>query len=149
MKDKNQLAEITVSYRPAISTKPVVKSAFDAFIALQEFFDEDTLALKEQAVVLYLNRSSRVIGGYKLATGGIAGTVVDVRLILSAALATAATSFILAHNHPSGSLQPSKADVEMTTRVKEAARIMDIVMQDHIIISPYRQYYSFADEGLM
>jgi DNA repair protein RadC len=98
--------------------------------------------------VLYLNRANRVIGSYQLSKGGITGTIVDVRLILSVALKTLATGLILARNHPSGNLKPSKADIQLTKKVKQAAKLMDIEELDHMILSS-NEYFSFTDDGVM
>lgn len=98
---------------------------------------------------MYLNRANRVIGVYKVSVGGITGTVADPRLILSVALKSAATSIILAHNHPSGNLKPSRADLELTTKIKTAAQLMDITVLDHLIVTSDEGFLSFADEGLM
>ena len=149
MNPLTEVAEIQVSYRPAISNKPVIKSTFDAYIVLNEFFPEDKIALQEMFVVAYLNRSSRVIGVYELSTGGITGTVADVRLILGTALKVAATSLIIAHNHPSASLVPSRQDIDLTLKVKEAARFLDLTVMDHLIITWENRYYSMADEGII
>ena len=98
---KERVAEIQVSYLPTTNKKPVVKTAFDAFIELIEFFPTGTISLHERFVAMYLNRSNRVLGVYELSKGGITGTVVDLRLLLSVALKVAATGIILCHNHPS------------------------------------------------
>jgi DNA repair protein RadC len=146
---KERVAEIQVSYRPAISNKPVIISALDAFVEIVEFFPSDTIALQEKFVVMYLNRCNRVLGVYPLSTGGITGTMVDIRLILSVALKVAATGIILAHNHPSGNLLPSSADKDLTGKIKDACKYFDISVFDHLIIGPDRKYYSFADEGVL
>ena len=144
------VAEIEVSYRPAISNKPIIKSALDAYVVLKPFFPENLIALKEIFVVVYLNRCNRVIGLYELSSGGITGTVADIRLILGIALKVVATSIILAHNHPSGFLKPSKADELLTSKIKEAVKYMDIQLVDHLIISQTEgAYYSFTDEGVL
>ena len=150
VKEDFKVAEISVSYRPAIANKPFIVSSLDAYVLFKPFFPESTIHLQEQFMVMYLNRANRVLGIYPMSIGGINGTVVDIRLILSIALTTAATSIILAHNHPSGNMKSSKADVELTTRIKEGAKIMDIKLFDHLIISPVDGVYSsFADEGLI
>ena len=146
---KEGVAEIQVSYRPAISNKPLIISALDAFVEMVDFFPPDTIALQEKFVVMYLNRCNRVLGVYPLSTGGITGTMVDIRLILSVALKVAATGIILAHNHPSGNLQPSSADKMLTQKIKEACSFLDISVMDHIILNPKGEYASFADEGWM
>jgi DNA repair protein RadC len=102
----------------------------------------------EEFWVLFLNRSNKVIDKRKISQGGITGTVTDIRLILKKALDNLATSLILCHNHPSGNLQPSDADIAITRRLKESSSIMDISLLDHIIIAG-KNYFSFADENLM
>ena len=96
----------------------------------------------------FLNNSNRTFGFSIASIGGITGTVVDVRLILRDALLTGSTSIILAHNHPSGSLNPSGADIAITEKVQKAAALMDIKLLDHLIITE-SQHYSMADEGRM
>lgn len=102
----------------------------------------------EEFWVLLLNRSNKVLTRYKISQGGIAGTVIDVRLILKSAIDNLASSIILCHNHPSGNMQPSDMDRQITQKMKEAGKIMDIPVLDHIIITE-SAYYSFADEGEM
>lgn len=146
----SKVSEISVSYRPTHLDKRFVRRSSEAHEVFREFFPEETMHLQERFVVLYMNRANRVIGVYHVSTGGITGTVADVRLILSVGLKTVATALMLAHNHPSGSLQPSKPDLELTSKIKEAAKYMDITVMDHLILSPDEyQYFSFADEGLI
>lgn len=118
-KQINQVTEISVSFRPAIASKPVIKSPLDAYVALKEFFSDDTIQVQEKFVVMYLNKANRVLGVYPVAIGGISSCVVDVRLILSVTLTTLCSSLILAHNHPSGSLKPSQPDIELSHKIKE------------------------------
>jgi DNA repair protein RadC len=82
-------------------------------------------------------------------TGGLTGTVADIRLILGIALKACACNIIISHNHPSGNLKPSGADQELTNKLKEAGKLIDITLLDHIILSPEGSFYSFADEGLI
>jgi DNA repair protein RadC len=98
---------------------------------------------------MYLNKANRVLGVYPASVGGITSSIVDLRLILSIALKTLATSIVLCHSQPSGLLSPSKQDIEVTQKIKEAAKYLDIYVQDHIIISFEQKYFSFADEGLI
>lgn len=102
----------------------------------------------EEFWVICLNSANRVLCTYQLSKGGISGTLVDVRIILKKALEVQAVAIILAHNHPSGNLKPSKADQQITRKVQKAARIMDIRVLDHIIING-EEYFSFADEQLL
>ncbi len=102
----------------------------------------------EVFAVLFLNRANKINHFEIISRGGITGTVADPRIILKKALEQDATSIVLSHNHPSGSLKPSRADEELTQKIKEAAKYFDIKVIDHIIVSE-DGYYSFADEGLL
>jgi len=102
----------------------------------------------EEFWVLYLNQSNKVIDRWLAGKGGITSTLVDVRLVLKKALEVGAVSIILSHNHPSGKREPSAQDRELTERMQEAARTLDIKVLDHIIIAD-QKYFSFADEGLI
>lgn len=145
----NQVAEITVSYKPIVSRMPLVMRSQEAYAELMGFFPEELLRLQEQLVVMYLNRANRIIGIYRHSLGGITGTIADPRLILGTALKVAATAIILAHNHPSGNLRPSRADELLTSKIKEACKCMDIQLSDHIIVSANKgEYFSFADNGI-
>ena len=141
------LSEIQVSYKPGLTSSKTISTSKEAHEILKSLFPADTISLQEQFVVLYLNRANRVIGSYQLSKGGITGTIADVRLILSVALKTLATGLILAHNHPSGNLKPSEADKQITSKIRQAAKLLDIELIDHIIISS-EGYYSFMDEGI-
>ncbi len=152
MNETSQLkvSELQVSYRPAIGRKPQINSALDAARELRKFFDEGTIALQEQFIVMYVNHRNRVLGVYPMSKGGIAGTVVEIRLILSVGLKVAATGIIISHNHPSGNITPSSADNELTKKIKSACQFLDFKLLDHIILVPAEdEYYSFADEGLI
>ncbi len=102
----------------------------------------------EEFWVLHLSRSNRILAWKKISQGGITGTVTDVRLILKDALENTASALIICHNHPSGNLQPSEADREITRKVARAAEVMDIRLLDHLIIGE-GGYFSFADEGML
>jgi len=103
---------------------------------------------REEIIILLLDRSNNVLGYHVLSMGGITGTVADLRLLFGVALKSLATSVILAHNHPSGNLNPSQSDITLTKKVKEAGNIMDIQLLDHLIVTK-DGYYSFMDEGNM
>jgi DNA repair protein RadC len=102
----------------------------------------------EEFWILLLNRSNKIIEKRKISQGGISGTVTDIRMILKFAIEALASSIILCHNHPSGNLQPSEADIQVTRKLKESSALMDINLLDHIIIAG-KQYFSFADENMM
>lgn len=98
--------------------------------------------------VVFLNRSNKINHFEIISKGGITGTIADPRIILKKALEQEATAIVLCHNHPSGNLKPSRADEELTLKIKEAAKYFDIKVMDHIIVSE-DGYYSFADEGIL
>ena len=98
--------------------------------------------------VMYLNKANKINHFEIVSRGGITGTVADPRIILKRALEQDATSIVLCHNHPSGNLKPSRADEELTHKIKEAAKYLDIRVMDHIIVSD-EGYFSFADEGIL
>ncbi|MBN1182905.1 MAG: DNA repair protein RadC [Bacteroidales bacterium] len=101
----------------------------------------------EEFWVLFLNRANNIIEKMRISMGGVAGTVIDVKIILKFALEKLASSIILCHNHPSGNIQPSKSDIDISKKLKEAASLMDINVLDHIIIADTK-YLSMADEGM-
>jgi DNA repair protein RadC len=103
---------------------------------------------KEELWGLFLNRANKLITKKKLSEGGIGSTIMDPKVILHEAISVKSSSIILAHNHPSGNLQPSTADIESTKRIKEGARLLDIALLDHLIIAG-GTYTSLSDEGLM
>ncbi|MEP6806618.1 MAG: DNA repair protein RadC [Flavobacterium sp.] len=101
----------------------------------------------EEFWVLFLNNSSKVLSKSKLSKGGITGTIVDIRLVFKLAFECGATSLILCHNHPSGNLEPSDADKQITKKIKIAGDSLDVKVLDHLIITETK-YYSFVDEGI-
>lgn len=102
----------------------------------------------EEFWILYLNNSNKIIKSAQLSKGGITGTVVDVRLAFKEALQLGAVGIILAHNHPSGTLKPSQADIKLTKKLKTAGESLDIKVLDHLIITE-KAYFSFADENML
>ncbi len=122
-----------------------LKTSKDAYEILR-FRLEDLR--EEQCWVLFLNRANGELCTERISSGGLTGTVVDVRVIFRRALELGATGIILSHNHPSGNLQPSQADDEITRKARMAGDSLDIRVLDHLIISD-RGYYSYADEGRM
>ncbi|CAN5118020.1 DNA repair protein RadC [soil metagenome] len=125
--------------------KKAVKASTDVAAFLQtklKDFDYEVFA------VLFLNQANKINHFEIISKGGITGTVADPRVILKKALEENATSIVLCHNHPSGNLRPSKADEDITQKIKEAAKFFDIKIMDHLIVSE-EGYYSFADEGML
>jgi DNA repair protein RadC len=145
---KTPLPEITLKYKSGDQKKVKISKSQDAYLVMKELFDQDTLELTESFIVLFLNRANNTIGWIKVSQGGIAGTVVDIKLIFATALKCAASAMILAHNHPSGNKNPSEADISMTKRLKEGGNIFEIQILDHLIVTE-KEYLSMSDEGLI
>jgi DNA repair protein RadC len=129
----------------AVLNKAVLRQSGDIARYLQTILKDYQ---HEVFAVLFLNQANKVNHFEIISEGGITGTVADPRIILKKALAENAVNIILCHNHPSGSLKPSRADEELTQKIKEAAKYLDITVMDHIIVSE-AGYYSFADEGVL
>ncbi|MBL7724082.1 MAG: DNA repair protein RadC [Chitinophagaceae bacterium] len=126
-------------------SKTLVKTSSDIAAYMQTMLKDYR---HEVFAVLYLNRANKINHFEIISEGGITGTVADPRIILRRALEEDAVNLILCHNHPSGSLKPSRADEQLTAKIKEAARFLDITVLDHIIVSD-DGFFSFADEGLL
>ncbi|MFN3490269.1 MAG: RadC family protein, partial [Emticicia sp.] len=124
--------------------KPKIGSSADAYEAIRPYLMD---LQHEQFWVLLLNRANEVIRPQQISIGGVSGTVADPKMIFKAAIEHLASAIILVHNHPSGNLTPSQADKDLTKKVKEAGRTLDIPVLDHLIFSD-NGYFSFADEGI-
>jgi DNA repair protein RadC len=125
-----------------ILEKPRLSNSADAYLIMKHLEQ----SLYEEFWIVVLNKANRVIDRIKVSEGGLTGTVVDPRKVYKLALDAYATSLILVHNHPSGNLEPSEADISITTKLVNAGKMLDIAVLDHIIIGCER-FYSFADEG--
>lgn len=123
----------------------IIKTSKDIAAFLKAKFQHQS---KEVFVVVYLNNSNKIIHHEIVSEGGITSTIVDTRIILKNALSHNAVGIVLCHNHPSGSLEPSNADKQITEKIKQAAKILDIQLIDHIIVSD-EGYYSFADNSTL
>ena len=135
--DRYTVSEIKISYKSKqdLEDRPRVLHMEDAYPILRSAWDDSKIDCVEESKVLLLNRNNRVLGIYEHSTGGISATIVDARLVFPTALKANASSMIIAHNHPSGSLIPSTADRQLTTRFNEIGRLLDIDMLDHLIIT--------------
>ncbi|MCS6990315.1 MAG: DNA repair protein RadC [Chitinophagales bacterium] len=122
-----------------------VKDSKSAFELLAPYLSDKA---HEEFWIMLLNQNHRVLDVQQISIGGLTGTVADVRKVFEQALKLKATAIILVHNHPSGNLQPSGADVELTRKMKQAGATLDIRVLDHLIIAD-KSYYSFADEGML
>ena len=148
MTTNENISEIKLYYKPRKTVASRITCSGDAYKQMLKFYDQNTIALQEQFIILYLNRANMVLGAHQLFTGGLTGTIADIRLIMGIALKSMACGIIISHNHPSGNLIPSEADRTLTDKVKKACDLMDIKLYDHIIVSPNEgTFYSFADEG--
>jgi DNA repair protein RadC len=140
------ICEVDVLYSPKVrpSQLPIVSSSREAYDHALDYCKD--IEYIEGFHVMLFNRSNRLLGIRKIATGGIHTVLVDIRLIFSIALKGLATHIICFHNHPSGNITPSDADQQITRKIKEAGTILEIKLTDHLIITADR-FYSFADEG--
>jgi DNA repair protein RadC len=141
--------KISVSFDKKVKKSELYKitSSSSAYELFLKVFNSDTFHWSEEVIILCLNNYNKVVGFYKVSSGGMTGTIIDVRMIFTTALKSLATSIIIAHNHPSGNLTPSDADKRITQKIKQAGDIMDIKVLDHLIITD-ENYFSFADEGI-
>lgn len=126
-----------------IAIEPQIATSKDAFEIMHPLLAD---LPHEEVWIILLSKANRVIKKYQVSKGGISGTVVDIRLIMKEAIESLASAMILCHNHPSGSSQPSMDDDMKTAQLKEAGKIMDIRLLDHIIVCD-NTYYSYGDEG--
>lgn len=142
------VSEIEVYYKRQVAyhDMPKVSSSSDAVEYLRKYWGKKKMDHIEQFMVVYLNRSNRIMGWSRISVGGQAGTIVDPKVIFQIALKANASSIVLAHNHPSGNSKPSENDLRLTTKMENAGKFLDLPILDHIIITS-EEYFSFADEG--
>lgn len=145
----NTLSEISINYKPNIklSELPKVTTSRDAESQFRALWS-DKMQHVEEMYIMLLNRANKVLGYSLISKGGISTTVVDLKIIFQIALKSNASSIILSHNHPSGNLKPSDADIRITKNVREAGKILEIPLLDHLIITD-EAFFSFADEGML
>jgi DNA repair protein RadC len=144
------VSEIELIYKTKVKTseRPHITSSKNAYNLIVNNWDSNKIEFFEQFKILLLNQSNKVLGIYEVSSGGITGTHVDIRLVFSAALKANAVGLIMVHNHPSGKTVPSEADRQITKKIYEAGKLLDIAVLDHLIITS-ESYYSFADEGIL
>lgn len=142
------VGEIKVSYKK--ERQPEYKGVNDAgkvVEVLRKVWNDD-LEYRESFYVVAMNNNCDVLGVAELFRGGVSSTIVDVKMIFQLLLNCNATSFVVAHNHPSGGIRPSQSDVMLTKRIVECAKLFELVMMDHVILTA-ESYCSFAEEGMM
>lgn len=144
-----KISEVELIYKTKVkaSERPSVTCSQDAYNILLQQWDANKLCMIEQFKVLLLNNANKVLGISEISTGGVSSTVADPRIIFATALKANASKIIMAHNHPSGNLQPSSADKELTSKMKEGGRFLDLQVLDHLILTN-EGYYSFGDQGV-
>ncbi len=148
--DGMKVCEVEIIYKSQVkpSQRPKITGSKEVYELLKRNWDESKIELVEQFKILLLNRAGKVLGICELSTGGVTGAIADPKMIFVAALKANACNIILAHNHPSGNVKPSRADIELSKKIKEGGRLLDIEVFDHLIITS-EGFYSLADEGLM
>ena len=148
---KAKVNEISIKYRGSfkIADAPKITSSEDATAVFYKAWNKDKIGLQECFKIMLLNNANRVKGIYEVSSGGITGTMVDLRIVFAVVIKSLTTALILALNHPSGTLRPSDPDKALTEKIKKAALLFDIKVLDHLIITPDGQFFSFADEGIL
>ena len=142
------VSEVELTYKNNVpyNQRQKISNSQGAYEILTNLFPENTMDYRETFIVLYLNRANQVLGYSVISQGGTSNTTVDIKMVIQTALLANASCIMLAHNHPSGNVQPSSDDNKITKRIMEAARLFDITVLDHIIITN-ESYYSFTDNG--
>jgi len=146
-KYKSNISELSLKRNESNYKKVKIGSSDDAADYVRQFYHDD-ITIYESVFMLLLNRANNTIGYVKISQGGITGSVVDPKLILKFTIDALASGVILVHNHPSGNLQPSEGDKEVTHRVKTLLNLCDTKLLDHVILTE-KSYFSFADNGIL
>lgn len=146
----SHVSTMKLSYNTKIkaSERILIMGSKDCYKVFSLFWDDD-IDLQESFFIMCLNRSNKVIGVKCISKGGMTATIVDLKILFSYAILSGASSIILAHNHPSGSLLPSDSDNQLTYKIKESGKLLDIMVLDHLIINSEEKFFSYADEGKM
>jgi DNA repair protein RadC len=143
----NLFSEMIIDYRyKENAPKVVLKQSIETYSYLKSIWDDGSIEFKEEFKAVYMNRNNRVIGWVTIGVGGIAGVVADPKVIFANAITAGASGIIISHNHPSGNLEPSGSDLEITRKIVNGAKLLDMTVLDHMILSKYG-YFSFCDEG--
>ena len=141
-------SEISITFKNDVKSDIQINYVEDAYFFILSLWNKELINLQEQVMVFFFNGRSRMVGYRVICTGSMETCVIDVRLLASLALHCMASSVILAHNHPSGNLQASTADIICTAKIKRALRLIDVKLLDHLIISE-TWWLSMKTEGLM
>ncbi|QYN51649.1 MULTISPECIES: JAB domain-containing protein [Apibacter] len=141
-----KVSEIKVSYTNKNPEKIKIENSNQLYELAISIWNNKNIELQEEVKVLYLNRNNIVLGYYSLAKGGISACLVDIRIILSVALKANASAIVVIHNHLSSNPNPSKSDWDLTERIQQACKLLDLIFVDHLVITK-ETYFSFADKG--
>ena len=143
------VCELSIGYRRAALKRVKITSASEAVAFSREhFYSQDVIEYVEKFFVIFIDRSNQIYAWKCMSEGGLSGTVADPRTIFQAALLCHATSVLFLHNHPSSNVQPSISDINLTKKLCEAGKVLEITVLDHIIVT-VEGFYSFAEEGMM
>jgi len=145
-----QATEVELIYKSKRNPKelPTIVTSSCCYDILINNWDMNKIELLEQFCILLLDRKNHCLGFSTVSTGGVSGCIADPKIIFATALKARASGIIVSHNHPSGNLQPSNADIAITEKLVAGGKYLDVSVLDHLIITPHA-YYSFADEGMM
>lgn len=143
---QNRATEFKISATGNYVPSAKITSSIDAANYAKQFYSDD-ISVYESAFIILLNQASKVIGWAKIAQGGLAATIVDIRIVAKYAIDSLAANVVFVHNHPSGNLRSSMPDDTLTRRLKEGLALLDVTLMDSIILSPEGGYFSYADEG--
>lgn len=148
--DLFKVTEVELIYRNKVrpSDRPKVYTAATAYEILMASWDMNKIELVEQCYIMLLDRAKNCLGLSLASTGGVSGCVVDPKIVFAKALKARASSIIVSHNHPSGNLTPSRPDIALTRKLRDGARLLDLDLDDHLIVTRHG-YYSFNDDGLI
>lgn len=147
---KSYLPKIELKYKRGETKKVTIESSGDVFEIAKELFNTDTVEINEEVIILYLNRANTTLGWIRHTSGGSVSSIIDVKLILVAAINCNAQAIIMLHNHPSGNLTPSAQDISMAIKLKNASTLIDVSLLDSIIVTgELNKFYSLADNGDM
>jgi DNA repair protein RadC len=141
-----KVGEVKLTYGRTEEFRGQIRTPDCTIKFLRQLIHDEVIEHHEEFWVLFVNHAHKIIGFQQLSVGGLAGCVVDVRHLYQAALLTNASKIIVCHNHPSGNLNPSQPDIEITQKIKECGKILDIQLLDHVILTS-DSYMSFAEEG--
>ncbi|MDR2084944.1 MAG: JAB domain-containing protein [Bacteroidales bacterium] len=147
--DYFKIPEITISYKDTVRASERLQiTCSDDVVKIFKVVFKECMQHHEEAYAIFLNHSNRVLGLFNISKSGVSSTLVDIKILMQTALKVHASAMIFSHNHPSSYLKPSRQDILLTKKIKEACKVLDISFFDHIIMTE-EGYYSFVNEGLL